>query len=65
MCKLYYQLYKLHKMDQPIIVATSLILGGAGLVYSAIPNPLQQTALNYGESHMTTSKLPKLWPWHP
>ena len=26
-------------MEQAIVVATSLILGGAGFVYSAIPNP--------------------------
>ena len=44
-------------MDQPIIVTTSLILGGAGFVYLAIPNPLQKTALNGGESHKTASRL--------
>ena len=38
--KLYYQLYKLHKIDQCIVATTSLILGGAGFMYSAIPNPL-------------------------
>ena len=47
--KPHYQLYELHEMDQPIIVATSLILGGAGFMYSAIPNPLQKTALSNGE----------------
>ena len=65
MYKQYYQLYELHEMNQPIVVATFLILGGAGFLYLAIPNPLQQIALNSGESHKTASKLPKLWPWHP
>ena len=48
-------------MNQPIIAATFLILGGAGFVYSAIPNPLHQTALNGGKSYKTASRLPKLW----
>ena len=52
-------------MDQPIILTTSLILGDAGFVYSAILNPLQKTALNGGKSLKTASRLPKLWPWHP
>ena len=52
-------------MDQPIIVTTSLIQGCAGFMYSAIPNPLQQTALNGGESPKTAFRQPKLWPWHP
>ena len=51
--KQYYQFYELHKIDQPIIVITFLSLGGSGFVYSAIPNPLQITALNIGESHKT------------
>ena len=41
MYKLHYQIYKVYEMDQPIVVATSLILGGAGFVYLALPNPLQ------------------------
>ena len=61
MYKLHYQLYKLHKIHQPMIVATSLILGGAGFVYSAIPSPLQKTALSDGKSYKTASRLPKLW----
>ena len=65
MYKLYCQLYELHKMDQPIVIITSLILGGTGFLYSEIPNPLKQTALNGGKSHKTAFKLPKLWPWHP
>ena len=60
MYKLHYQLYELHEMNQPIIDATSLILGGAGFVYSAIPNPLQKTALNGSKSHKTAYRLPKL-----
>ena len=63
-CKLYYQLYELHKMDQPIVVATSLILGGVDFVYSAIPNPLQQTAQNGGVSYETVYRLPRPCPWH-
>ena len=63
--KLHYQLYELHEMDQPIIVATSLILGSAGFMYLAILNPLQKTVPNGGESHKTASRLPKLWSWHP
>ena len=59
------KLYELHEMDQPIIVVSFLSLGGTGFVYSAIPSPLMQTALNRGENHKTTSTLPKLWPWHP
>ena len=55
-----YQLYELHKMDQPIVVTTSLILGGTGFVYLAICNPLQQIALNVGESYKNASRLPKL-----
>ena len=53
MYKLYYQLYKLHKMDQLITVTTSLILGGARFVYSAIPNPILKTTLNGSKSHKT------------
>ena len=60
MYKLYYQLYEVQEMDQPIIVANSLILGGTGFMYSAIPNPLQKTALSNGESYKTDSRLPKL-----
>ena len=60
MYKLHYQLYKLHGIDQPIIVTTSLILGFAGFVYLEIPNPLQKTALNGIKSHKTASRLPKL-----
>ena len=52
-------------MDQTIVVSTSLILRGAGLMYSAITNPLKQTALNGGKSYKTTSRQPKLWPWYP
>ena len=59
-----YRLYKLHKMDQPTIVTTVLILGAAGFVYLAIPNLLKKTELNGGKSHKTASGLPKLWPWH-
>ena len=55
-----YQLYELHKMNQSIILATSLILGGAGFVYSAIPNTLPKTALHSVKSHKTASRLPKL-----
>ena len=65
MYKLHYQLYELHKMDQPIVVATSLILRGAGFVYLVIPNPLQKTLLSGGESCKAAFRLPKLWPWHP
>ena len=65
MYKPYYKLYELHKMDQPTIFATSLILGGAGFMYSAIPYLLEQTVLNGGKSHKTASRLPKLYPWHP
>ena len=65
MYKLHYQLYKLHKMDQPIIVTIPLILGGTGFVYLAIPNPPQKTELINRKSHKTASRLPKLWPWHP
>ena len=65
MYKLYYQLYELHEMDQPIIVIAFWILGGAGFMYAAIPSPLQKTVLNGGESHKTASRLPKLWPRHP
>ena len=61
--KLHYQFYKLYEMHQPIIVTTSLILGGAVFIFSAIPNPLQQTELNSGKSYKTASRLPKLWPW--
>ena len=52
-------------MDPPIIVATSLILGGVGFMYSEIPNPMQQTALNGGDIYKTASRQNKLWPWHP
>ena len=62
MYKLHYQPYELNKMDQIIIVITSLILGSAGFVYSAMPNPLQQTALNGGKNHKTSSRLLRLWP---
>ena len=65
MYKLNYQLYELHEIDQAIIVIISLILGGAGFMYSAIPNPLRQTTLNGGESHKTAHKLPKLWSLYP
>ena len=65
MYKLHYQLYELHEIDQPIIVKTSLSLGGEDFVYLVIPNPMQKTALSDGESHKTASRLPKLWPWHP
>ena len=58
--KQHYQLHELHGKGQPIIIATSLILGGAGFVYLAIPNPQKQTALNPGESHKSTSRLLKL-----
>ena len=60
MYKLHYQLYKLHEIDQPILIITSSILGGAGFMSSEIPNPLQKTALNGGKSHKTASRQPKL-----
>ena len=47
MYKPHYQLYELHKMGQPTIVTTSLLLGDVSFVYSAIPNPLQKTPLNH------------------
>ena len=52
-------------MDKSTIIMTSLILGGAGLMYSAVTNPLKQTALNGSESHKTTSSLMRLWTWYP
>ena len=49
-------------MDQLLVVTTSVILGGAGFLYSGIPNPLWKTALNGGKSHKTAFRQPKVWP---
>ena len=51
MYKPHFQLDKLHKIDKPTIVETSLILGGAGFSYLAIPNPLHKTALHSKKSY--------------
>ena len=58
--KPWYQLYKLQEIDQPTIVATSLIPRGVDFMYLAIPNPLQQSALNGGISYKTASRPPRL-----
>ena len=60
MYKPHYQLYVLYEMEQSIIDTTSLILGGAGFMYLAIPNRPQQTALNSCKSYKTASRPPKL-----